>query len=77
MITFLVIIHTLVSIGLILAILLHSGRGTGLSSSFGGGISTVLGGTGIVEKNLDRITIALAIIFTFTSVILVVLLSGR
>jgi len=58
-----------------MAILLHSGRGTGLSSSFGGGVSTALGGTGVVEKNLDRITIALAIIFTITSIILVILLS--
>lgn len=77
MIIFLVIIHTLVSIGLILAILLHSGRGTGLSSSFGGGVSSALGGTGVVEKNLDRITIALALIFTFTSIALVVLFSAR
>jgi preprotein translocase subunit SecG len=75
MIVFLVILHTLVGIGLIMAILLHSGRGTGLSSSFGGGVSTALGGTGVVEKNLDRITIALAIIFTITSIILVILLS--
>lgn len=75
MIVFLVILHTFVGTGLILAILLHSGRGTGLSSSFGGGVSTVLGGTGVVEKNLDRITIALALIFTVTSIILVILLS--
>lgn len=75
MLVFLVILHTLVGLGLILAILLHSGRGTGLSSSFGGGVSTVLGGTGVIEKNLDRITIALAIIFTITSIILVILLS--
>jgi len=75
MLVFLVILHTLVGIGLIMAILLHSGRGTGLSSSFGGGVSTALGGTGVVEKNLDRITIALAIIFTITSIILVILLS--
>lgn len=72
MVIFLVVIHTLVSIGLIMAILLHSGRGTGLSSSFGGGIPSAFGGTSIIERNLDRITIMLAAVFVVTTVALVV-----
>lgn len=71
MIIVLVIVHTLVSIGLIAAILLHSGRGTGLSSSFGGGAPSAFGGTGGIERNLDRITIVLSLIFAVTSISLV------
>ena len=70
MIMFLIIVHTLVCIGLIAAILLHSGRGTGLSSSFGGGAPGAFGGTGGIEKNLDRITIILSLVFAVTSVTL-------
>lgn len=68
-----VIIHSIVSLGLIFAILLHSGKGAGLSSAFGGGIPSALGGTGVIEKNLDRITIVLSIAFGMTSVILIFL----
>ncbi len=74
MLAFIVIIHTLVSVGLILAILLHSGKGAGLSSALGGGGGGgAFGGTGVIEKNLDRITIILSIIFSFTTIILVVM----
>lgn len=75
MLTFVIIIHSLVSLGLIMAILLHSGRGTGLSSAFGGGLPSAFGGTGVIEKNLDRITIVLALIFVVTSITLVVAVS--
>jgi len=71
MLVLVTIIHTFVSLGLIGAILLHSGKGTGLSSSFGGGLPSALGGSGIVERNLDRITVGLAITFALTSIILV------
>ncbi len=70
MLTAVIIIHILVSVALVFAILLHSGKGTGLSSSFGGGMPSAFGGTSIIEKNLDRITIVLALIFLITSVIL-------
>ncbi len=66
-----VVLHTLVSLGLIGAVLLHSGKGTGLSNAFGGGIPSAIGGTGVIERNLDRITIGLAVVFIFTSIILV------
>ena len=42
---------------MILLVLLHKGKGSGLSDLFGGGISSNYGGSSVVEKNLDRITI--------------------
>jgi preprotein translocase subunit SecG len=62
-------VHVLLAIGLIIFVLLHSGKGTGLSSMFGG-MSSAGGGTSIIEKNLDRITIGLAVGWALTSVIL-------
>jgi preprotein translocase subunit SecG len=44
--------------------LLHKGKGGGLSDLFGGGMSSSLGGSSVAERNLDRITIALALIWT-------------
>ena len=44
---------------LILLVLLHKGKGGGLSDLFGGGMSSSLGGSSVVERNLDRITVAL------------------
>lgn len=51
------IILCLTSIVLALFVLMHKGRGGGLSDLFGGGISSSLGGTSIAERNLDRLTI--------------------
>ncbi|HYZ91372.1 MAG TPA: preprotein translocase subunit SecG [Actinomycetota bacterium] len=65
----LVSIHVVASLLLVLFILLHSGRGTGLSDVFGGG-GGMMGATGAVERNLDRITIAAAIVFAFTTILL-------
>ncbi len=48
---------------LVLMILLHKGRGGGLSDMFGGGVSSGLGGSSVAEKNLDRITIGVAVIW--------------
>ncbi len=62
-------VHVIVSMLLVLFILLHSGRGTGLSDMFGGG-GGAMGAAGAVERNLDRITIAASIIFTLTTVLL-------
>jgi preprotein translocase subunit SecG len=67
-----VAIHITVSALLILLILLHSGRGGGLSDMFGGGIGTAAAGSTVVERNLDRITVATAVIFSFTTVILAI-----
>lgn len=62
-------IHIIASLLLVLFILLHSGRGTGLSDVFGGG-GGGLGATGAIEKNLDRITIAAAIVYAITTILL-------
>jgi preprotein translocase subunit SecG len=62
-------IHVVASLLLVLFILLHSGRGTGLSDVFGGG-GGMMGATGAVERNLDRITIAAAIVYGLTTILL-------
>ncbi len=64
------VIHLGVSFGLIVLILLHSGRGGGLSDMFGGSVGSAASGSTVVERNLDRITVAVAVIFAFTTVIL-------
>jgi len=56
---------------LIFLILLHSGRGGGLSDMFGGGqMGGSMAGSTIVERNLDRLTVIAAVVFVFSSVIL-------
>ena len=57
-------------VGLIVFILLHSGKGTGVSDMIQSSFYSTQGGTSIVEKNLDRITIVLAIVFMVTIVAL-------
>lgn len=61
------IVHVLAALVLILFILLHAGRGGGLSEMFGGGMSGG-GGSTVVEKNLDRLTVIIALVFAFTTV---------
>ena len=57
------VILILTSFMLIALILLHRGKGGGLSNLFGGGVSSSLGGSSVVEKNLDRFTIATGLIW--------------
>ncbi len=71
MTAFLVVVHVLASLTLILFILLHAGRGGGLSEAFGGGVGGGLSGSSAMEKNLDRITVVTALIFFVTTVLLV------
>ncbi len=66
MITALTILLVLTSVILITLILLHRGKGGGLSNMFGGGVSSSLGGSTVVEKNLDRLTIGAAIMWFFS-----------
>jgi preprotein translocase subunit SecG len=65
-----IIVHLIVSALLMLFILLHAGRGGGLSDMFGGASGGSMAGSTVVERNLDRITVATAIIFAFTTVLL-------
>ena len=65
-------VHVLVSVILIVLILLHSGRGGGLSDMFGGSIGSAAAGSTAVERNLNRITVAIGLIFAFTTLILAI-----
>jgi preprotein translocase subunit SecG len=51
------------SLVMILLVLLHKGKGGGLSDLFGGGVSSSLGGSSVVERNLDRLTIGTGILW--------------
>lgn len=61
----LIVIHVIASLLLVLFVLLHAGKGGGLSDLFGGG-GGLSGGTA-VEKNLDRVTVVTALVFTATT----------
>ena len=65
-----VVVHVLVALLLVLLVLLHSGRGGGLSDMLGGGIGASAAGSTVMERNLDRITVVVAVLFSFTTVIL-------
>lgn len=60
------------SLGLIALILLHAGKGGGLSDAFGGGMGPLggLGGSTVAERNLDRLTVSVAVMFAITTLAL-------
>ena len=60
------ILLVLANLFLILLILMHKGKGGGLSDMFGGGMSSSLGGSTVAERNLDRFTIAIGIVWVVT-----------
>ena len=62
------IIHVIVSMTLIVFILLHAGRGGGLSEMFGGGMAST--GSTMAERNLDRLTVIVSVIFAITTILL-------
>jgi len=62
------ILLTLASILMVLLVLLHKGKGGGLSDLFGGGVSSSLGGSSVVERNLDRFTILVGVVW-FASIV--------
>jgi len=64
------VLLVLTSALLILSILMHKGRGGGLSDMFGGGVSNSLGSSGVAERNLNRITIGVALIWGTVIVLL-------
>ncbi len=63
MVVALEIVLAVTSLLLIVFVLLHKGKGGGLSDMFGGGFTSQHGGSSVVEKNLDRITIVLAVLW--------------
>lgn len=63
MVTVFEILLVITSALMILLVLLHKGRGGGLSDMFGGGMSSGLGGSSVAERNLDRITIGIGVLW--------------
>ena len=63
MIPLFTIVLMITSILMILMVLLHKGRGGGLSDLFGGGVSSSLGGSSVAERNLDRITVGIGLVW--------------
>jgi preprotein translocase subunit SecG len=70
------ILLVITSIVMILLVLLHKGKGSGLSDLFGGGMSSNYGGSSVVERNLDRITIVVGGIWFGGVVALSLVLKG-
>jgi preprotein translocase subunit SecG len=71
-----VVVHVAVSFLLGILVLLHNGQGAGLSDMFGG-MSSAASGSSVMEKNLDRLTVLCAIVFSFTTILLGLLLTSR
>jgi preprotein translocase subunit SecG len=69
------VILIIISLVMILLVLLHKGKGGGLSDLFGGGVSSTLGSSSVVERNLDRITIFFGVMWFIVIVALGWLLS--
>ena len=67
------VILIITSLLMVLLVLLHKGKGGGLSDLFGGGITSSLGSSSVVERNLDRITIFTGIIWFISIVVLGIL----
>ncbi|MDH3261768.1 MAG: preprotein translocase subunit SecG [Acidimicrobiia bacterium] len=69
--TIIVVVHVAVSLALVVLILLHAGRGGGMSDLFGGGMGpAAMSGSTIVERNLDRLTVVTAVTFAVTTMLL-------
>jgi preprotein translocase subunit SecG len=71
------IVLIVTSLLMVLLVLLHKGKGGGLSDLFGGGISSTLGGSSVVERNLDRLTIGAGVIWFASIVALGLLLKSQ
>lgn len=66
----LLVVLAITSVLLTLLILLHKGRGGGLSDMFGGGVTSSLGASGVAERNLNRITVVLGLVWFACIVVL-------
>jgi len=64
-----VAVHVLVGLALVVLVLLHSGRGGGLTDMFGG-LGSAAAGSSVMERNLDRLTVGFAVTFGFTTILL-------
>jgi preprotein translocase subunit SecG len=68
-------IQVLTGLMMVFLVLLHSGRGGGLSDMFGGSLGATAAGSTVVERNLDRITVVVALMFVMTTIAFGLLLS--
>lgn len=64
------VLLVITSVLVVLLVLLHKGRGGGLSDMFGGGISSTAGSSGVAERNLNRLTVGLALVWALVIVLL-------
>ena len=62
--------------GVIFLVLIHSGRGGGLSDMFGGGLGASAAGSTVMEKNLDRITVVIGLLLAFNTLLMSMLLDN-
>ena len=65
-----IVIEVLSAVGLVFLVLMHSGKGGALSDMFGGSVGAAASGSTVVERNLDRITVTVAIVFALTTLTL-------
>ena len=70
---FVLIVWAVSGIGLIVFVLLHSGKGTGVSDMIASSLYSTQTGTNIIERNLDRITIIFAIVFIISLLVLMII----
>ena len=70
MVTIFTVLLMLSSLLMIVLVLMHKGRGGGLSDMFGGGVSSGLGGSSVAERNLDRITLVVGLLWFACIVVL-------
>ena len=64
-------------VGLIFLVLIHSGKGGGLSDMFGGGLGASAAGTTVMEKNLDRITVVIGLLFGFNTLLMALVIDPK
>lgn len=69
-----VVLNVASSVTMLFLVLMHSGKGGGLSDMFGGGMGSSAMGSTVMERNLDRITVVMALVWSFTVVALGLLL---
>ncbi|WP_017573024.1 preprotein translocase subunit SecG [Nocardiopsis halotolerans] len=65
----------LLSVLLVFLVFLHKGKGGGLSDMFGGGVTSSLGGSSVVERNLDRMTVGVGVVWILAIVVLGLLIN--
>jgi preprotein translocase subunit SecG len=70
------VLQFLLGLGLIFLVLIHSGRGGGLSDMFGGGLGASAAGSTVMEKNLDRITVVVGLLLAFNTLIMSMVLDS-